>query len=199
MSNYIIGLTGGIACGKTNLTDALSSAGAPIVDADVVSRAVTADQGAALPALRRTFGDGIFDGERLNRKALGELVFADEKKRRLLNSLLHPIIIRECERQLKEIPGPAVYSVPLLFECGLEKSCHEVWCAYIPQKEQILRLRQRDGITAKAALQKIRSQWPTLKKARLSDRIIRTDGSKEESAAIVISMWQETLARLSQP
>lgn len=197
MSNYIIGLTGGIACGKTNLTDALSSVGAPIVDADVVSRTVTADQGAALPALRRAFGDSIFDGEKLNRKALGEMVFADEEKRRLLNSLLHPIIIRECERQLIEIPGPAVYSVPLLFECGLEKSCHEVWCAYIPQKEQIIRLRQRDGITAKAALQKIRSQWPTLKKARLSHRIIRTDGSKEESAAIVISMWQETLARIS--
>lgn len=199
MSSYIIGLTGGIACGKTNLTDALASAGAPIVDADVVSRAVTAENGAALPALREAFGNSIFDGEKLNRKALGDLVFSNEEKRQLLNSLLHPIIIAQCQRQLDAIPGPAVYSVPLLFECGLENACDEVWCAYIPQKEQIRRLRQRDGITVRAAQQKIRSQWPTVKKARLSHRIIRTDGSKEESAAIVISMWHETLARLSQP
>ena len=199
MSNYIIGLTGGIACGKTNLTDALSAIGAPVVDADVVSRCVTADHGPALPALRAAFGDGIFEGERLNRKALGEIVFSSEEKRRLLNSILHPIIIEECERQLSLIPGPAIYSVPLLYECGLEKSCREVWCAYVPQKVQIQRLMERDGISRKAALEKIRSQWPTLKKARLSHRIIRTDGSREESAAIVVSMWQETLLRLSHP
>lgn len=199
MSNYIIGLTGGIACGKTNLTDALSAIGAPVVDADVVSRCVTADHGPALPALRAAFGDGIFEGERLNRKALGEIVFSSEEKRRLLNSILHPIIIEECERQLSLIPGPAIYSVPLLYECGLEKSCREVWCAYVPQKVQIQRLMERDGISRKDALEKIRSQWPTLKKARLSHRIIRTDGSREESAAIVVSMWQETLLRLSHP
>ena len=199
MSNYIIGLTGGIACGKTNLTDALSAIGAPVVDADVVSRCVTADHGPALPALRAAFGDGIFEGERLNRKALGEIVFSSEEKRRQLNSILHPIIIEECERQLSLIPGPAIYSVPLLYECGLEKSCREVWCAYVPQKVQIQRLMERDGISRKDALEKIRSQWPTLKKARLSHRIIRTDGSREESAAIVVSMWQETLLRLSHP
>ena len=89
--------------------------------------------------------------------------------------------------------------MPLLYECGLEKSCREVWCAYVPQKVQIQRLMERDGISRKAALEKIRSQWPTLKKARLSHRIIRTDGSREESAAIVVSMWQETLLRLSHP
>lgn len=199
MSNYIIGLTGGIACGKTNLTDALSAIGAPVVDADVVSRCVTADHGPALPALRAAFGDGIFEGARLNRKALGEIVFSSEEKRRLLNSILHPIIIEECERLLSLIPGPAIYSVPLLYECGLEKSCREVWCAYVPQKVQIQRLMERDGISRKDALEKIRSQWPTLKKARLSHRIIRTDGSREESAAIVVSMWQETLLRLSHP
>lgn len=197
MSSYIIGLTGGIACGKTNLTDALKAAGAPVVDADEVSRQVTSDGGAALPALREAFGDSIFSGESLNRKALGALVFSNEEKRKQLNSLLHPVILSECDRLLSLIPGPAVYSVPLLYECGLEKSCREVWCAYIPQKEQIRRLMARDGITKKQALQKIRSQWPTLKKARLSHHVIRTDGTREESAQKAVALWQKTLQRLS--
>ncbi|MBQ4640249.1 MAG: dephospho-CoA kinase [Clostridia bacterium] len=197
MSSYIIGLTGGIACGKTNLTDALKAAGAPVVDADEVSRQVTSDGGAALPALREAFGDRIFSGESLNRKALGALVFSNEEKRKQLNSLLHPVILSECDRLLSLIPGPAVYSVPLLYECGLEKSCREVWCAYIPQKEQIRRLMARDGITKKQALQKIRSQWPTLKKARLSHHVIRTDGTREESAQKAVALWQKTLQRLS--
>ncbi|MBQ9943297.1 MAG: dephospho-CoA kinase [Clostridia bacterium] len=196
MSFYVIGLTGGIACGKTNLTDALRSIGVPVVDADEVSRAVTAKGGAALPAIRKAFGDKVFDGEALNRQALAALIFADDEKRALLNAITHPIILSECKRMLDAIPGPAVYSVPLLFECGLEKECNEVWCAYIPQKEQIRRLRERDGITHKKALEKIRSQMPTLQKARLSQRIIRTDGSKEESAALVISLWQKTMQRI---
>lgn len=197
MSSYIIGLTGGIACGKTNLTDALKAAGAPVVDADEVSRQVTSDGGAALPALREAFGDRIFSGESLNRKALGALVFSNEEKRKQLNSLLHPVILSECDRLLSLIPGPAVYSVPLLYECGLEKSCREVWCAYIPQKEQIRRLMARDGITKKQALQKIRSQLPTLKKARLSHHVIRTDGTREESAQKAVTLWQKTLQRLA--
>lgn len=198
MSRYVIGLTGGIACGKTNLTDALRLIGVPVVDADEVSRTITAKGGAALPAIRETFGNEVFAGEELNRQALSAIVFADDEKRALLNAVTHPIILSECKKMLDAIPGPAVYSVPLLFECGLEKECDEVWCAYIPQKEQIKRLRERDDITYKKALEKIRSQMPTLQKARLSHRVIRTDGSKEESAALVISLWQETMQRIQQ-
>lgn len=198
MSSYVIGLTGGIACGKTNLTDALRSIGVPVVDADEVSRAVTANGGAALPAIRKNFGDEVFNGDDLNRPAIAAIVFSNNEKRALLNAITHPIILTECKRMLDAIPGPAVYSVPLLFECGLERECDEVWCAYIPQKEQIKRLRARDGITHKKALEKIRSQMPTLQKARLSHRIIRTDGSKEESALLVITLWQETIQRINK-
>ena len=198
MSSYVIGLTGGIACGKTNLTDSLRSIGVPVVDADEVSRAVTANGGAALPAIRKTFGDEVFNGDELNRPAIAAIVFSNNEKRALLNAITHPIILTECKRMLDAIPGPAVYSVPLLFECGLERECDEVWCAYIPQKEQIKRLRARDGITHKKALEKIRSQMPTLQKARLSHRIIRTDGSKEESALLIITLWQETIQRINK-
>lgn len=197
MSSYVIGLTGGIACGKTNLTDALRSIGAPVVDADEVSRSITAKDGMALPAIRAAFGDEVFDGEALNRRALSAIVFADEEKLAQLNRITHPLILSECDRLLSLIPGPCIYSVPLLFECGLESKCNEVWCAYIPQREQIKRLRARDQITYKKALEKIRFQMPTLQKARLSDHIIRTDGSREESAALVISLWQETLLRIN--
>ncbi len=196
MSSYVIGLTGGIACGKTNLTDALKRIGVPVVDADEVSRSLTAKGGKALPFLRKAFGDGIFNGEELDRSALSALVFADEEKRKLLNDITHPMILLECDLLLSRISGPCIYSVPLLFECGLEKKCDEVWCAYIPQKEQIRRLRARDKITYRKALEKIRSQMPTLQKARLSHRIIRTDGSPEESAALVIALWEATMLRL---
>lgn len=197
MSNYIIGLTGGIACGKTNLTDALIGIGAPVVDADVVSRSLTAKGGAALPLIRNAFGDRVFDGSELNRTALSALVFSDPEKRSALNQITHPLILSECSRLLAQIPGPAIYSVPLLFECGLETECHEVWCAYIPQKEQIRRLCRRDGITRKQALEKIHSQMPTLEKARRSHQIIRTDGTPEDSAAKVIALWRETLQRIT--
>ena len=179
--------------------EALARAGVgrlTLVDADVVSRSITAQGGAALPAIRAAFGDAVFEGDALNRSALSALVFQDAEKRKQLNAITHPLILSECRRLLAASPGPAIYSVPLLFECGLEKECDEVWCAYLPQKEQIRRLRQRDGITHRQALAKIHSQMPTLQKARLSHRIIRTDGSREESAAKVVALWQETLARI---
>lgn len=86
----------------------------------------------------------------------------------------------------------------MLFECGMEKQCDEVWCAYIPQKEQLRRLKQRAGIGTGEALRRIRSQMSALKKARLSDRVIRTDGTREESAKQVLTLYRQTMERLKE-
>lgn len=195
MSRYVIGLTGGIACGKTNLTNALRAAGAQVVDADEISRALTAPGGAALPAVRAAFGDGVFDGETLNRRALGKEVFGNEEKRALLNGILHPLIFAEMKRQMAEGAGPAVLDVPLLFEVGLDAWCDEIWCAYATQETQIKRLKKRDGLTRKEALARIRSQMPAREKARRAAHVIRTDGTKQDSAAAVLALWKQSAAK----
>ena len=192
MSRYVIGLTGGIACGKTNLSNALREHGVHVIDADEISRRLTGAGGEALPAIRAAFGDGVFDGERLDRKALAREVFGDAKKRERLNSILHPLIFAQMRREMVEADGPVVLDVPLLFETGLDAWCDEIWCAYVPQKEQIRRLRKREGITGREALARIRAQMPTREKARRAHWVIRTDGSKEQSASLVLSLWRQT-------
>lgn len=196
MSAYIVGITGGIACGKTNLTDALRRAGADVVDADEISRALTAAGGRALPGIRALFGDGVFVGDTLDRRALGKIVFSDDAQRKKLESLLHPLIFDEMERFAAGREGAVFWSAPLLYECGMDKKCREVWCAYVPRKEQLLRLRTRDGLSRREALARMDSQWPALKKARLADRVIRTDGTCEESAQQVLALYRALEERL---
>ena len=195
MSVLIVGITGGIACGKTNLTDALLGAGVRVVDADEVSRALTAPGGKGLPALREAFGDGVFDGEALNRRALGEMVFADPEKKTRLNACLHPLILAECRRLIDGTGEGVVFlSAPLLYECGMDAWCDRVWCAYVPQKEQLRRLMARDRLTRGAALRRIRSQMPALEKARRSQAVIRTDGSPAQSAEKVLALYRALTA-----
>jgi len=190
MSSYVIGLTGGIACGKTNLSDALRKEGAPVIDADEISRSLTAPGGDALPLIRKAFGDPVFDGDNLNRKKLGALVFSDPQALKTLNGITHPLSLQKMKEEMDRHPGTVVLDVPLLFETGLDQWCDEIWCAYLPQQEQLKRLMARDGITRAAALQRIHSQMPTLQKARRADHVIRTCGSREESAALVLALWR---------
>ena len=198
MSSYVIGLTGGIACGKTNLTRALQRAGAPVIDADEISRGLTAPGGPALPAIRETWGDRVFDGKELNRRALSDIVFKQPEERDKLNRLLHPLIFAEMRRQMDAQEGPVALDVPLLFETGLDAWCDEIWCAYVPQKEQVRRLVKREGVSQREALRRVRAQMSTREKAKKSHHVIRTDGTKEQSAQIVLSLWQEAQRRALQ-
>ena len=195
MSIYTVGLTGGIACGKSNLSRALRAAGARVIDADEVSRSLTAPGGAALPAIRAIWGDAVFDGGALNRRALSDRVFSDPEEMKKLNGLMHPMILDAIRWELDDWEGPAVLEAPLLYETGIDRWCDEVWCAYVPQTEQVRRLRHREGVTWREALRRIRSQMPAREKARRSRHVIRTDGTKQESAAIVLALWREVMAR----
>lgn len=197
MSKYIVGLTGGIASGKSNLSRALRAHGAPVVDADEISRSLTAQGGEALLRIREAFGEGVFDGDALNRRRLGEIVFSDERARKKLNDILHPMIFRKLRKRLDEIEGVAVLEAPLLYETGLDAWCDEVWCAYVPQKEQIARVRKRDKVTYRRAYERVRSQMPSIDKARRATHVIRTDGTKESSAECVIALWDHLHQTLS--
>ena len=198
---YVIGLTGSIASGKSNLSDALRREGAPVIDADQISRALTAPGGPALPGIEKTFGARFVQNGMLDRKALGALVFSDKKALSALNRLTHPLILQRIIQEkeaLERLNAPAcVLDAPLLFEAGLEDLCDTVWCAWLPMKLQIKRLRERDGLTEKEARQRIGSQLPPLVKRRRSDFVIDTRGTREESAQKAVLRYREVLAALA--
>ena len=186
----IIALTGGIACGKTTLANMLRELGAPVIDADAISRSLTAPGGKALPAIRKAFGGEVFqDGQTLNRAALAARVFQDPEQLRKLNAVTHPLIIErmqsEIERCRKSGAPVVVLDVPLLFETGLDRLADETVCVSAPLPVQLRRLMTRNGLTEEQAMTRIRSQMPLSEKEKLADRTISTDRPLEELRALM--------------
>lgn len=199
---YIVGITGGIACGKTTATDHLQSLGAMVLDADVESRAVTAPNGIALPAIRETFGDEVFheDGT-LDRHALGRIVFADIEKRRALEGIIHPMIQRKMMADLQEAgrKGELIVflSVPLLYETGMDALCDETWVLTLDREMQIMRLMERDGIDLEAAIRRIDSQMKPEERIAKANVVIRTGRSIEQTRAELSALYRDLKKRIS--
>ena len=184
-----IGLTGSIACGKSTVSDYLRSLGYPVVDADAISRALTAPGGAALPAVHETFGDAFFfpDGT-LNRRALGRHVFEQPDALAQLNAILHPMILRETAAQLAMLErahGVVFGDVPLLYECGMQAQFDRIWVVSASRETQLARLLARDGLPESEAAARIDAQMPLEEKRRLADAVISTEGPVEQTQAQV--------------
>ena len=192
----IIGLTGGIACGKSHLSAALRAHGATVIDADEISRSLTAPGGPALPKIRERIGDGVFDGADLNRQRLAARVFGDREELAALNGIVHPLVFQEIDAQLAlhQLQPALVVDLPLLYETGFENRCKEVWAAYAPEDLQLRRLQDR-GLSLKEAQDRIQSQMPAMEKARRADYVIETTGSKRQSAQAVIRLYEAFLRR----
>ena len=190
----VLGLTGGIACGKSTISLTLAELGAIIVDGDVLSRELTVENGAALPEIRRAFGDGVFhpDGT-LDRRALGAVVFANDAARDNLDSIMQPLlltlILRGIEDARQSGAQVCVLDMPLLYEKELDRLCDRVWCAYIPRPTQIERLMERDGFTLEEAESRLRSQLPAEEKAARADVVIDTSGPMDYTKECVISLY----------
>ncbi|MBQ4265330.1 MAG: dephospho-CoA kinase [Clostridia bacterium] len=179
-----IGLTGSIACGKSTVSSYLRELGCFVADADAISRSLTAPGGAALPALRAAFGDGIFDGDVLDRRALGDIVFTDTSKRNQLNAILHPMIISAIESELTvhNAPDTLVFGdIPLLYECNMAHMFDRVWVISAPREIQIARLHERDGLNRQDAEKRIDSQMPLEEKRARADAVIDSSGSIENT------------------
>lgn len=179
-----IGLTGSIACGKSTVSSYLRQLGYTVADADAISHALTAPAGKALPALREAFGDAVFSGETLDRRALGSLVFSDPAQRKKLNDILHPMIISQIHAELSENDGAEKLvfgDIPLLYECGMAHMFDQIWVVSAPRNVQIARLLERDGLNAEEAARRIDAQMPLEEKCRLADAVIHTDGTIENT------------------
>ena len=192
----VIGLTGGIACGKTTLADMLRRLGAVIIDADALSRSLTADGGEALPLIRQAFGDGVFQPSgSLDRQKLGAVVFGNAAARETLNGILHPMVYRRMEEEMQKCRESGakvvVLDVPLLFETHGEILADLTLCAVAPEEVQIARLKSRNGLSRDEALSRIRSQMPNAEKARRSDIVIDTNRPLPELEGMIQTLYQE--------
>ncbi|HHT15904.1 MAG: dephospho-CoA kinase [Christensenellales bacterium] len=182
-SKYVIGLTGGIATGKSHVSGYLQEKGLPVIDADLIARLVTRPGEEGLERIRQHFGEKYIVKGELDRKALGSLVFSSPEDLELLNSLLHPLIIQAIDDEIEKLPQGvlAALDAPLLFETGLESRCVETWAVVTSREEQIRRLEKRDGFTTEEAVQRIDCQMPTQERIKRADRLIDTTGPKIET------------------
>jgi len=192
-----IGLTGGIAAGKSLVSGMLVSLGAWILDADAISREVVEPGTEGLKAVVKEFGEGMLtpDGT-LNRRALGAAVFGDEAKLKRLNGILHPMIKAEMLRRAAEIEEKhpedmVVFDVPLLIECGWQDVAEEVWLVSAPIGERIRRIALRDGLSEEQAMERISAQMTDEEKAKYADVIIDHGGSIEALEQRVAKLYAE--------
>ncbi|HUC93428.1 MAG TPA: dephospho-CoA kinase [Paenibacillus sp.] len=192
----IIGLTGGIACGKSTVGAMLASRGALLVDADRVAREVVLPGEPALAAVAAAFGQAVMqeDGT-LNRAKLGETVFADSDKLRTLESILHPAIRSRMWEQMNrakaEEPGRLIVAdIPLLFETNQQGLYEGVLVVYVPREVQLARLLLRNpGLTEAQALQRIETQMDIERKKSLADWVIDNSGTIEQTERQVETFW----------
>ena len=197
---YVVGITGGIGCGKTAATDYLAGQGALVIDADVESRALTAENGEALPKIREAFGDDVFNEDgTLDRHALSEIVFASEEQRRVLEGILHPMVQHSMIQQIRQAGEDGVpflfLSVPLLFETGMDALCDETWCLTLSEEDQIERVMERDGLSRSEVIARIRSQMPMEEKASRANVVIRSNRPIEATHAELNTLLRELRRR----
>ena len=193
-----IGLTGSIACGKSAVSQYLRELGYFVADADAISRSLTAPGGRALPLLREAFGDGIFDGDVLNRRRLGDIVFGDADRRAQLNAILHPLILSTFQAELEahDAPDALVFGdVPLLYECNMAQMFDRIMVVSAPRETQIARLLSRDGLSREDAERRIDAQMPLAQKCALADAVINTDGPMDNTRAQVRALIDSIFPR----
>lgn len=195
-----VGLTGGIATGKSTVSEMLRRRGARLIDADQIARAVVEPGQKGNEQVRRRFGGQVFhlDGS-LNRKALGAIVFRDKSARRDLNRLLHPLIMQrmreEKEHWEKNDPNQVVIlDIPLLIEEDLTSLVDQVILVYVTESIQLKRLMNRDQINETEAKQKIAAQMPIEMKKTFADVVIDNSGSLTNTERQVDELWGKLIS-----
>lgn len=193
----VIGLTGGIASGKSLVSEYLGELGAQIIDADEIARQVVQPGKPALREIVAEFGWSILSADgTLNRKKLGLLVFSDPAKLDRLNLITHPYILAEIRQVLERFRASStcrviVLDVPLLFEVGLERLVDEVWVVAVDYHTQLKRLIKRDNLTEDEARSRIAAQMPLEEKIKSAQCVIDNRFSPQETKRQVKKLWDE--------
>lgn len=191
-----IGLTGGIASGKSTVSRMLRELGAPVIDADAIVHRLQAPGTPVTLAIAAEFGPDIIrpDGA-LDRAALGRIVFADKEARSRLEAIVHPAVRRqmqdEAEAYRRQGHPAAVLDVPLLIEGGLHRTVDRVWLVYVDRETQLARLMARDGLSRAEAELRAAAQMSLEEKRAFADLIIDNRGSERETGALVVAAWRE--------
>ncbi|KAJ0016070.1 hypothetical protein NQD34_014360 [Periophthalmus magnuspinnatus] len=191
---FLVGLTGGIASGKSTVSSMLRELGCPIIDADVVARKVVEQNTPAYHRIVYHFGSEVLleNGE-IDRQKLGQLIFSNAEKRKLLNSITHPEIHKAMLKQILFyfLRGYryVVLDVALLFETRrLTQFLNHTVVVYCDPATQLLRLMQRDGLTQEQAEQRVAAQMPLNEKRGLANHVIENSGSREDTHRQVLKL-----------
>ena len=200
---FKIGLTGGIASGKSTVLIYFKEKGIPYIDADIVAREVVEPGTEGLKAIVDTFGSNVLHADgTLNREALGAIVFHNEEKRQLLNSCLKTHIrnrILELTSQYESVNTPIlIYDIPLLIEGEWYTMMDEVWLVYVNEMTQIERLMSRNGYTREDALARINSQMRLDDKRSYANLIIDNNGTPHDLTVQLNTIWNERIETVLQ-
>jgi dephospho-CoA kinase len=194
-----VGLTGGIASGKSTVSEIFASLGAKVLDADEVARELLLPGQPAWKRLRQTFGEEFFhpDGT-VKRKQLRKLVFANPERRSQLNAIVHPEVMKEINRRSEVLSSSLqakvlVVDVPLLLEVGVADRFDKIVVVDARESVQINRLMQRDGISEEEAKQALKVQMPLSEKVEQADYVIDNNSTLTDTEIQVRMIWQELL------
>ena len=196
-NRLLVGVTGGIASGKSTVARMLEELGAPVIDFDALSRSVVEPGKPAWKDIVAYFGEQVLlEDKTLDRKKISEIVFRDPEKRKRLEGFTHPRIYEDFRRLVKEYTqeDPDVIIqvvVPLLIEANLQYLFHKLLLVYIPQEKQIERLMDRDKISREMAQNILTAQLPIDEKKGYADFIVDNSGSLEETKRQVGEVWQK--------
>ena len=196
----VVGLTGGIASGKSTVSRMIEESGVPVICLDELSHEVVKPGKPALDEIRKEFGPRVIaeNGE-LDRAALAEVVFKDTGKRKLLESIIHPKVGDEKNARIaaleKQGHKVVVVDVPLLYEVLWDRHCDLVVVVYTAREDQERRLIARDGLSAEEARLRIDAQMPIQEKKQRADLVIDNSGSEEQTLAQVRQTLDEIRAK----
>jgi dephospho-CoA kinase len=199
-----VGLTGGIATGKSTVVRMLVKRGARVIDHDGLVHTLQEPGQSVWKRIIETFGRDILDAdERIDRKKLGALVFDNEERRKVLEGIVHPAVLEEAQRRRDEIAHEdrqaiVLSDIPLLLEVGMQDLFDLILLVYSPPEVQILRVMKRNSLSREEALSRLKSQMPIGEKLNFADLVIRNDGTMRDLEKRVDEVWLELLARERQ-
>ncbi|MDD4362832.1 MAG: dephospho-CoA kinase [Atribacterota bacterium] len=198
MKVLVVGLTGGIVTGKSTVAKIFQQLGAIIIDADLIARQMVLPGRKSWKMIIKNFGKEILnENNEIDRKKMADIVFSDNRKLKLLNSITHPEIINNIKKKIKEIKNNSenericIIDIPLLFETKTDNIMDKIIVVYLDREQQLTRLKTRNGLNNDEAIKRIESQMPMQDKIKLADYVIDNSKSIENTKEQVIKLWKE--------